>query len=80
MNTRNVVTAISALTLLTTVGAAHAAGCLKGAVVGGVAGHVAGHHAAIGAVGGCIVGHHYAKEKEKERAVAVSQRPAVARS
>jgi hypothetical protein len=49
-------------------------------VVGGVAGHVAGHHAVIGAVGGCIVGHHYAKEKEKERAVAASQRSAVAPS
>jgi outer membrane lipoprotein SlyB len=80
MNKRNVVTAISSLTSLTAVGSAHAAGCLKGAVVGGVAGHVAGHHAVIGAVGGCIVGHHYAKEQEKERAVAVSQRPAVARS
>jgi hypothetical protein len=43
-----------------------------------VAGHVAGHHAVIGAVGGCIVVHHYAKEKEKEREVAVSQRSAVA--
>jgi uncharacterized protein YcfJ len=77
MNARNVVTAISALTLLTTVGTAHAAGCLKGAVVGGVAGHVEGHQAVIGAVGGCIVGHHYAKEKEKERAVAGSQRSSV---
>jgi hypothetical protein len=80
MNTRNVVTAISALTLLAAVSSAHAAGCLKGAVVGGVAGHVAGHHAVIGAVGGCIVGHHYAKEKEKERAVVASQRSAVAPS
>jgi len=80
MNTRNVVTAISALTLLTAVGTAHAAGCLKGAAVGGVAGHVAGHHAVVGAVGGCIVGHHYAKEKEKERAAAASQRSAVAPS
>ncbi|WP_277034299.1 hypothetical protein [Caballeronia mineralivorans] len=47
------------------VGRAHAAGCLKSATVGAVAGHVAGHYAVIGAVGGCIVGHHYAKEKEK---------------
>jgi hypothetical protein len=79
MNKRIAVTAISTLTLLTAVGSAHAAGCLKGAVVGGVAGHVAGHHAVIGAMGGCIVGHHYAKEKEKEkeRAVAASQRSAV---
>jgi len=80
MNTRNVATAISALTLLTAAGTAHAAGCLKGAVVGGVAGHVADHHAVIGAVGGCIVRHHYAKENEKERALAVSQRSAVAPS
>jgi len=80
MNKRNVVTAISSLTsltLLTAVGSAHAAGCLKGE---GVAGHVAGHHAVIGAVGECIVGHHYATEKEKERAVAASQRSAVAPS
>jgi hypothetical protein len=76
MNKRNVVTAISSLTLLTAVGSAHAAGCLKGEV----AGHVAGHHAVIGAVGECIVGHQYAKEKEKERAVAASQRSAVAPS
>jgi hypothetical protein len=48
--------------------------------VGGVAGHVADHHAVIGAAGRCIVGHHYAKEKGKERAVAVSQRSAVAPS
>ena len=50
MNKRNVVTAISSLTLLTAVGSAHAAGFLKGEV----AGHVAGHHAVIGAVGECI--------------------------
>jgi hypothetical protein len=80
MNTRHVVTAISALTLLAAVGTAHAEGCLKGAVVGGVAGHVAGHHAVIGAMGGCIVGHHYAKEKEKEQAAAVRQRTSVAPS
>ncbi|MEA3095635.1 MAG: hypothetical protein QOJ04_6977 [Caballeronia sp.] len=80
MNTRNVVTAIGALALLTAVGTAHAAGCLKGAVVGGVAGHVAGHHALIGAMGGCVVGHHYAKENEKERAVAVNRRSAAAPS
>jgi len=80
MDTRNAVTAISELTLLTAAGTAHTAGCLKGAVVGGVAGHVADHYAVIGAAGGCIVGHHYAKENEKERALAVSQRSAVAPS
>lgn len=80
MSTRNVVSAMWALALLTAVGTAHAAGCLKGAVVGGVAGHVAGHHAVIGAMGGCIVGHHYAKENEKERNVAVNQRATAAPS
>lgn len=80
MNTRHAVTALSALTLLATVGTARAEGCLKGAVVGGVAGHVAGHHAVIGAMGGCIVGRHYAKEKEKEQAAAVRQRTSVAPS
>jgi hypothetical protein len=80
MNTRNAVTAIGALALLTAVGSAHAAGCLKGAVVGGVAGHVAGRHAVIGAMGGCIVGRHYAKENEKERAAALNQRSVVAPS
>jgi ABC-type spermidine/putrescine transport system permease subunit II len=76
MNTPNVVTAIATLALLTAVGTVHAAGSLKGAV----AGHVAGHHALIGAMGGWIVGHHYAKENEKVRAVALNQRSAVAPS
>ncbi|MGU7769633.1 hypothetical protein ACV229_05560 [Burkholderia sp. MR1-5-21] len=51
---------------LATIGSAHAAGCMKGAVVGGVAGHYAGHHAVVGAVGGCIVGHHMAKKHAEE--------------
>lgn len=63
MNTRNVVTAISALTLLTAVGTAHAARCLKGAMVGGVADHVAGPHAVLGAVGCCIRGASLCKGK-----------------
>jgi hypothetical protein len=46
--------------------AAHAKGCLKGAVVGGAAGHVVGHHGLLGATAGCLVGHHRAKKKERE--------------
>jgi hydroxyethylthiazole kinase-like sugar kinase family protein len=46
--------------------AAHAAGCLKGAVVGGVAGHMA-HHGVLGAVGGCAVGHHMAAKKAAQQ-------------
>ena len=45
--------------------AAHAAGCLKGAVVGGLAGHAV-HHGVLGAVGGCAVGHHLAHKKAKQ--------------
>ncbi|WP_175779856.1 hypothetical protein [Burkholderia anthina] len=60
--------ATAAVVALATIGSAHAAGCMKGAVVGGVAGHYAGHHAVVGAVGGCIVGHHMAKKHEQELA------------
>ncbi|WP_423377923.1 hypothetical protein [Burkholderia sp. LMG 32019] len=59
----------AAIVALATIGSAHAAGCMKGAVVGGVAGHYAGHHAVVGAVGGCIVGHHMAKKHAEEQAV-----------
>ncbi|WP_175752585.1 hypothetical protein [Burkholderia anthina] len=65
----------AAVVALATIGSAHAAGCMKGAVVGGVAGHYAGHHAVVGAVGGCIVGHHMAKKHEQELA---AQRKAAA--
>ncbi|AOJ20287.1 hypothetical protein [Burkholderia cenocepacia] len=61
--------AAAAVVALATIGSAHAAGCMKGAVVGGVAGHYAGHHAVVGAVGGCIVGHHMAKKHAQEQAV-----------
>lgn len=67
--------AAAAVVALATIGSAHAAGCMKGAVVGGVAGHYAGHHAVVGAVGGCIVGHHMAKKHEQEVA---AQRKAAA--
>ncbi|KVL29482.1 hypothetical protein WS98_00495 [Burkholderia territorii] len=67
--------AAAATVALATIGSAHAAGCMKGAVVGGVAGHYAGHHAVAGAVGGCIVGHHMAKKHEQE---AAAQRKAAA--
>ncbi|RQV03531.1 hypothetical protein DF039_35015 [Burkholderia cenocepacia] len=67
--------AAAVVVALATIGSAHAAGCMKGAVVGGVAGHYAGHHAVVGAVGGCIVGHHVAKQHEQEQA---AQRKAAA--
>ncbi|MGZ2743118.1 hypothetical protein [Burkholderia stagnalis] len=67
--------ALAAGVALATIGSAHAAGCMKGAVVGGVAGHYAGHHAVVGAVGGCIVGHHMAKNHAEEVA---AQRKAAA--
>ncbi|WP_321812077.1 MULTISPECIES: hypothetical protein [unclassified Burkholderia] len=67
--------AAAAVVALATIGSAHAAGCMKGAVVGGVAGHYAGHHAVVGAVGGCIVGRHMAKKHEQELA---AQRKAAA--
>ena len=69
------VCATAVVVALATIGSAHAAGCMKGAVVGGVAGHYAGHHAVAGAVGGCVVGHHMAKKHEKEQA---AQRKAAA--
>lgn len=46
--------AAAAVVALATIGSAHAAGCMKGAVVG--------------AVGGCIVGHHMAKKHAQEQA------------
>jgi hypothetical protein len=46
---------------------AYAKGCLKGAVVGGVAGHYAGHHAVLGAIAGCAVGHHQAKQRDRQQ-------------
>jgi hypothetical protein len=49
-------------------GAAHAAGCLKGAAVGGVAGHYAGHHGVLGAGAGCLIGRHEANKRAREQA------------
>jgi hypothetical protein len=46
--------------------AADAKGCIKGAVVGGVAGHYAGHHGFLGAAAGCAIGHHRAKQAERQ--------------
>jgi uncharacterized protein YcfJ len=65
-------TVILAGTLLAGANAANAEGCIKGAVAGGIVGHVAGHHAVLGAVGGCVVGHHLAKEKRKQAALAAA--------
>jgi hypothetical protein len=47
-------------------GAAHAAGCLKGAMIGGVAGHFA-HHPILGAAAGCAIGHHRAAVAQREQ-------------
>jgi hypothetical protein len=47
------------LTFIVAAPAAHAKGCIKGALVGGVAGHFA-HHGLLGAAAGCVVGHHMA--------------------
>ena len=58
----------ASIALLPHVSSAH--GCLKGAAVGGVVGHVAGHHAVAGAAAGCVIGHHRAKVKAREAAVA----------
>ncbi|WP_175841983.1 hypothetical protein [Burkholderia contaminans] len=69
--------ATATIVALATIGSAHAAGCMKGAVVGGVAGHYAGHHAVVGAVGGCIVGHHMAKKQAAQhKAAAQGMQPA----
>lgn len=62
---RLLVTALVASGLIFMVGAADAAGCLKGAAVGGVAGHFAGHHGVLGAVAGCAIGHHEASKQRK---------------
>jgi len=60
MKSLSVVICATALAL-TSLGAAHAKGCIKGAIVGGVAGHMAGH-GKLGAAAGCAVGHHEANK------------------
>ncbi|MGN6517680.1 MAG: hypothetical protein ACTHLR_17780 [Rhizomicrobium sp.] len=60
------IAAVAASLVLTSVPAAHAKGCLKGAAVGAVAGHLLHHHAVLGAVAGCVIGHHMAVKKERE--------------
>ena len=50
------------------LGAANAAGCLKGAAVGGIAGHFAGHHGLIGAGIGCLIGRHQANKHARQQA------------
>jgi hypothetical protein len=57
-----------AASLVTLAPAAHAKGCVKGALVGGAAGHVAAHHGLLGAGLGCLIGRHHAAKKEHERA------------
>ena len=61
-----VIAAVAACFALSSIPAAEAKGCLKGAAVGAVAGHIAHHHAVLGAVAGCIIGHHMAVKKERE--------------
>jgi len=60
------IAAIAACFALSSIPAAEAKGCLKGAAVGAVAGHIAHHHAVLGAVAGCIIGHHMAVKKARE--------------
>jgi hypothetical protein len=45
---------------------ASAKGCLKGAAAGGVAGHFMHRHGVIGAAAGCAIGHHHAKQQERQ--------------
>jgi hypothetical protein len=61
-----VIAAVTACFALSSIPAAEAAGCLKGAAVGAVASHFMHHHAVLGAVAGCAIGHHMAVKKERE--------------
>jgi outer membrane lipoprotein SlyB len=61
-----VVAAVTACFVLTSIPAAEAKGCLKGAAIGGVAGHLMHHHAILGAAVGCVIGHHMAVKKQRE--------------
>lgn len=60
------IVAVAACIALSSIPAAEAKGCLKGAAVGAVAGHLMHHHAVLGAVAGCVIGHHMAVKKERE--------------
>jgi outer membrane lipoprotein SlyB len=64
---RLAIAATAACLMLTSVPAAQAKGCLKGAAVGAVAGHFLHHHAILGAVAGCAIGHHMAVKREQEQ-------------
>lgn len=65
-----IATALIAMAGAAPLGAANAAGCLKGAAVGGVAGHFVGHgHGLLGAGIGCMVGRHHANKVERERSM-----------
>jgi len=61
-----VIAAVAACLAFSSIPAAEAKGCLKGAAVGGVAGHFMHHHAILGATVGCVIGHHMAVKKERE--------------
>jgi uncharacterized protein YcfJ len=65
-----IATALVAMAGAMPLGAANAAGCLKGAAVGGVAGHFVGHgHGLLGAGIGCLVGRHHANKAARERSM-----------
>ena len=65
-----IATALIAMAAAVPVGAATAAGCLKGAAVGGIAGHFVGHgHGLLGAGVGCLVGRHHANKVVRERSM-----------
>ena len=58
---RNIIVAVTALTLLGSVSVSEAqAGCITGAIVGGIAGHFA-RHGLAGAAAGCAAGHYASK-------------------
>ena len=65
MKTLTVALALFAAMSLLPIGAAQAAGCLKGAAVGGAAGHFV-HHGWLGAAAGCMIGRHEANKHTRQ--------------
>lgn len=54
-----------ALMTFTSVGAAEAKGCIKGAIIGGVAGHYLAERGIVGAVAGCLAGRALANRRAR---------------
>ncbi|GJD96268.1 hypothetical protein [Methylobacterium iners] len=54
-----------AIVTLTSVGAAEAKGCIKGAIIGGVAGHYLAERGVVGAVAGCLAGRALANRRAR---------------